>query len=280
MAGSQRANLAFSHFGRQMRKERLARGWSLPELAARTGINHGHLSRIERGVRPPTENVADLCDEAFPERKGWFREYYEESKSWTPAGFRSWAEYEDHAVRLRVWSPGIIHGLLQTAGYARSLMSVEPAVTDEIIRVRLASRVERQRRVLMREDPPSAWFMVDELSLYRCVGSPQTMAEQMSRLIEVAAEPLVTVTVMPAVTHPANASAFIIAGDSAAYAEHMAGGFTYSEDETVSALAVRFDMLRGECYRVSESLALIREMRELWKAGVSPLTRAATGGTA
>lgn len=73
MAGTQRENLAFGHFGRQMKKERLARGWSLPELSQRMGgVNHAHLSRIERGVRPPTENIAQVCDRVFPERKGWF----------------------------------------------------------------------------------------------------------------------------------------------------------------------------------------------------------------
>lgn len=262
-----------------MKKERLARGWSLRELSARTGINFSHLGRIENGHRPPTEAVADACDRVFPERRGWFREYYEESKSWMPPGFRSWAEFEDKASSLRVWSPGIVHGLLQTGDYARALITVEPAITDEIARVRLASRMERQRRVLLREDPPSAWFVVDELSLYRRVGSPDDMAMQMDHLIEVAAMTGVTVTVMPAVTHPANASELIIA-DSAAYVEHLVGGLVYTEDVTVSALAVRFDTLRGECYRVSESLALIREMRELWTAGVSPLTRAATAGPA
>jgi hypothetical protein len=89
--------------------------------------------------------------------------------------------------------------------------------------------------------------------------------------------PLVTVTVMPAVAHPANASELIIA-DSAAYVEHMTGGYVYTDDLAVSGLAVRFDTLRGECCKVSESLALIREMRGLWSAGVSPLTRAATAG--
>jgi hypothetical protein len=62
------------------------------------------------------------------------------------------------------------------------------------------------------------------------------------------------------------------------YAEHMAGGFTYTDEETVSALAVRFDSLRGECYRVSESAALIERLGETWTAGVSPLTRTATAG--
>ena len=61
-------------------------------------------------------------------------------------------EYEDKAASLRVWSPGIIHGLAQTEGYARSLIDVEPATTDEIARVRLANRMARQRRVLYREE--------------------------------------------------------------------------------------------------------------------------------
>jgi transcriptional regulator with XRE-family HTH domain len=74
MVGTQNGSPA-QHFGKQMRKERLARGWSLPELSARTGINAGHLSRIETGKRPPTEHVALALDAAFPERKGYFLEY-------------------------------------------------------------------------------------------------------------------------------------------------------------------------------------------------------------
>ena len=78
-----------------MRKERLARGWSLREFSARTGINIGHASRIENGKRPPTENVAAACDAAFPERKGWFTEYYEELSTWSevPAAFKDWTEH-------------------------------------------------------------------------------------------------------------------------------------------------------------------------------------------
>jgi hypothetical protein len=33
--------------------------------------------------------------------------------------------------------------------------------------------MERQRRVLMRDDPPLAFFVVDEFALYRLVGSPE-----------------------------------------------------------------------------------------------------------
>jgi transcriptional regulator with XRE-family HTH domain len=276
MAGTQAGNLAFSHFGRQMRKERLARGWSLPELSERTAINAGHLSRIERGVRPPSENVADACDRVFPERRGWFREYYEESKSWTPPGLRSWAEHEDKAVRLSVWAPGIVHGLFQTQDYARALITALPGVTDEAVAVRLASRMDRQRRVLFKDDPPAVSCIVDHPALYRLVGSPAIMAGQMKHLSDVAALPDVTLQVLPAVAHPATASELIIADNNAAYAEHLAAGGVYTEDDTVTALERLFASIRGECYRASESAAIIRKAGQLW-TGESRATAGPTG---
>jgi hypothetical protein len=255
-----------------MKKERLARGWTLREFAARTGINFSHLGRIENGHRPPTEGVALACDRAFPERRGWFLEYYEESKSWMPPGLRSWAEHEDKAVRLSVWSPGIVHGLFQTEKYARTLIAALPGVTDEVVAARLASRMERQRRVLMREDPPQVSCIVDHVALYRCVGSSEGMADQMNRLAEMASLPNVTLQVLPAIAHPASASELIIADNNAAYAEHLAAGGVYTEEETVTRLEMIFATIRGESYRVSESAAIITRAGELWMAGASPVT--------
>jgi transcriptional regulator with XRE-family HTH domain len=280
MAGSQ-VNGAAGHFGRQMKKERLSRGWSLMELAQRMGVDAAHLGRVESGKRPPTENLAAKCDEVFTERQGWFSEFYDESRHWpeVPASFKSWPEYEDKAASLRVWSPSIIHGLLQTEAYASALISVQPAITQETVSARLASRMERQKRVMGRDNPPSAWFVIDELSLYREVGSVEVMAAQLRRLLEVAAMPTITIQVLPAVAHPVNASGFLMA-DDAVWIEHAAGGFVYTEKEVVSGIALRFDSLRGECNRVSESLALIERLEDIWKAGVSPLTRTATVETA
>jgi transcriptional regulator with XRE-family HTH domain len=266
------------HFGKQIRKERLARGWSLPELSARTGINAGHLSRIETGRRPPTEHVARACDAAFPERKGYFLEYYEESRTWAPPGFRDWPELENKATRLSVWSPGIVHGLLQTEDYARALLTTLPGATAEAVAGRLRSRLERQRRVLGREEPPTIRCIVDHAALYRHVGSPEAMAAQLRHLAEVAVVPHVTIQVLPAVAHPATQSGFMIT-DGAAYAEHVIGGFAYTEPETVTVLARLFDSLRDECYRVSESLAIIRKAGDLW-TGESPVTPGPTAASA
>jgi transcriptional regulator with XRE-family HTH domain len=267
-----------SHFGKQLKKERLAHGWSLPELSRRSGIDAGHLSRIENGKRPPTEAIAQACDAVFPERKGWFSEYYEDSRTWAPPGFRSWAEYEDKAARLNVWAPSILHGLLQTEDYARALLETAMGVTDEIVAARLTSRMSRQQRVLMRENPPSACWIIDHTALYRCVGSAEIMAAQMRHLEQVARLPHVTVQVLPAVAHPATQSGLMIA-DDAAYAEHVAGGYVFTDQETVTSMDRLFDTLRGECYRVSESLAIIGKAGELW-TGASRATAVPMAATA
>jgi transcriptional regulator with XRE-family HTH domain len=271
-----------THFGKQMRKERLAHGWGLREFAQQTGLNAGHLSRIENGKRPPTENVAAACDAAFPGRRGWFTEYYEELRGWSevPAAFRNWSELEEKAARLCDWWPSIVTGLLQTEGYARALIDVVPGTTPETAAARLANRMDRQRHLLGRDAPPKITFIVDELALYRRVGTAEVMAEQLRRLLGAAATRLVTLQVLPAVAHNANASGFIVADDAVAYAEHVAGGYVFTDEQTVASLAVRFDSLRGECMKVSESTALLERMAEQWATGVSPLTQTATAAHA
>jgi transcriptional regulator with XRE-family HTH domain len=271
---------AAGHFGRQMKKERLARGWSLGELTQRTAYDPAHLSRIENGVRPPTRALALACDICFPERHGWFTEYYDESRKWAevPAGFRDWSELEDKAVGLRAWSPSIIHGLLQTEDYAAALLRTSPGASDETVSGRLRARMERQRCVLLRDTPPAAWFIVDELSLYRLVGSPAIMTAQVRQLIAMATMPDITIQVLPAVAHPANASGFVIA-DDATWCEHVASGFVYS-DQTVARLQRLFDTLRSESYRASETAALLERMARSWATGASPLTQTPTAETA
>jgi len=143
----------------------------------------------------------------------------------------------------------------------------------------LTARVERQSRLLGRQEPHSTWIVVDEMALYRLVGSPEIMADEMRHLLVVAATPWVTVTVMPAVAHAANASGFVLA-DDAAWCEHLAAGGVFTDPQIVSALAARFDSLRAESYRASESAAMIGKAGELWTAGVNPATQMATAASA
>jgi len=271
------------YFGRQVRRARRAAGWTLAEFGQRIGYDPGQISRIENGKRPPTELFAQMCDRAFPDRDGWFGEFYAESRTWiaTPPWFRSWVEHEQQAATLRIWQLGVLSGLLQTEQYARAILAVNPGVTEEQVSERLAARLARQA-ILARDDPdpPAAWFLVDEAALRRCVGSPEIMAGQLAHLAGVARLPAVTIQVVPSIAHAGLLGGFAVAG-RAAYVETAVAGQVFEDADIIAGLLTRFDTLRNEAFRGSESLALIERMCEEWTAsGARAATRVTTAGNA
>ena len=248
-----------AHFGRQVKKERLARGWTLPHLEEVTGIDNGHWSRIENGKRPPTEKIAVAADKAFHERTGWFYEYWSELQTWSevPSYFKPWAEYELSTTTLRAWSPVSLNGLLQTEDYARAQISMEPRLTAEQVAERAANRIARQQRVLYRDEPPLVHFLVSLASLR---DMPRRLRPaQLRRLLEVAALPNVTLQVVPVQWHAGMSAGFVIT-DNAAYTESVTSGQLYADEESVARYKERFDSIRAESMMASESVALIREM--------------------
>jgi transcriptional regulator with XRE-family HTH domain len=269
------------YFGQQVRRARRAAGWTLTEFGQRIGYDPGQISRIENGRRPPTELFAQMCDRAFPDRDGWFSEFYAESRTWiaTPPWFRSWVEHEQHTATLRIWQLGVLSGLLQTEDYARAILTVEPGVTEDEVSARLTARLARQA-VLTRDDPPTAWFLVDEAALRRCVGSPATMAAQLAHLAGLACLPNVTIQAVPSIAHAGLLGGFALT-ERAAYVETAAAGQVFEDPDIIARLLTRFDTLRNEAFRRSESLTLIERMCEEWKAaGAQAATQAPTAGNA
>ena len=269
------------YFGRQVRRARRAAGWTLTEFGQRIGYDPGQISRIENAKRPPTELFAQMCDRAFPDRDGWFGEFYAESRTWiaTPPWFRSWVEHEQQAATLRIWQLGVLSGLLQTEGYARAILTVEPGVTDDDVNARLTARLARQT-VLIRDDPPAAWFLVDEAALRRRVAPPDVMAAQLARLAGLARLPNLTIQVVPNIAHAGLLGGFAVTG-RAAYVETAVAGQVFEDADIIAGLLTRFDTLRKEAFRGSESLALIERMCEEWKAtGARAVTQAPTAANA
>ena len=269
------------YFGQQVRRARRGAGWTLTEFGQRIGYDPGQISRIENGKRPPTELFAQMCDRAFPDRDGWFSEFYAESRAWiaTPPWFRNWVEHEQHAAALRIWQLGVLSGLLQTEEYARAILAVNPGVTDEQVSERLAARLARQA-ILTRDDPPAAWFLVDEAALRRCIGSQEVMAAQLARLAGLARLPNVTVQVVPNIAHAGLLGGFAVA-ERAAYVETAVAGQVFEDADIIAGLLIRFDTLRNEAFRGSESLTVIERMCEEWKAaGARAATQVTTAGSA
>ena len=161
--------------------------------------------------------------------------------------------------------------LFRSEDYARALIATAPGTDSATATARLRGRMERQRRFWDRQPAVMAALVVDELALYRQVGNAEVMAAQLHRLLEIAAMPAVTLQVMPAIAHASNNSGIMLA-DAAVWVEHAAAGYVFTDPQTVSPLVLRFDTLRAEAYRASESAALIRRLADIWATGVSPLT--------
>jgi transcriptional regulator with XRE-family HTH domain len=254
------------YFGQQVRKSRVAAGWTIKQFGTRVGYDAGQVSRIETGKRPPTETFAEMCDQAFPDRDGWFSDFYQQSRTWiaTPPWFRSWVELEQHATSLRDWQPSILSGLLQTEDYARAILSVNPGVSGEQVAERVEARLARQS-LLTRDEPPTLWFLVDEAALRRRVGSAEVMCAQLSRLAGLAQLPNITIQVVPDIAHAGLLGGFVIA-EAAAFLETPVGGQVFEDHKTHATLLNRFDTIRTEALRGTESISLIERIRDnVWQ---------------
>jgi hypothetical protein len=272
------ANRSVSHLGRTMKLDREAHHLTLRAFAAEIEHDYSTLSRVETGRRPMNEALAVKCDSAFPERRGWYLQYLQESREWTPAGFRDWRDFEDKATVIQFWAPGVIHGMLQTPDYAHALLKTVRSSTVSQINARLNSRMQRQQRILYRPEPPQASFVVDELALYRCVGSPEVMAAQCRHLIEASKLAHVTLQVLRAVEHAVTSSNLMVT-ESAAFAETSLGGYVHTDAETVTTARQLMASITGECYPVSASLVRIERMEQVW-TGVRAATATPKAATA
>jgi transcriptional regulator with XRE-family HTH domain len=277
------------HFGRELQRARLTAGMTLAQVARIVGYHKSQVSRVERGLRAPTERFAQMCDKAFPERAGWFLRFYRDSRQWSamPPWFRPWIEHERRAINLRIWQPSSLSGLLQTEGYALAQLRTSLGATAEQVAQRLSARMARQS-ILTRETPapPMVLFLVDEAALHRLTGSALIMADQLDRLLIVAGLPNVTIQVVPNVMHAETTGGFALAEapkGPAAYIETALTGQVFEDIKIALELSARFDALRTEALRGTESLCLIEEVAREWRqqaTGASPATQARTAASA
>ena len=179
---------------------------------------------------------------------------------------------ESEAATIRDFGLAMIPGLLQTEDYAREVSAMTPCVAEDEVNARVASRLARQQRVLLRDEPPAAWFLVDYFALLRQIGTPEVMAAQMRHLSALARLPYVTIQVVPGIAHAGLLGGFTVT-DKAAYAESVMRGQVFEDEETRSALSLRFDTLRSSACSAPESIKLLRQAADLWSGVRRPTAR-------
>jgi hypothetical protein len=176
------------------------------------------------------------------------------------------------AQSLRIWSPTLIPGLLQTAEYARALfLAAQSDTSDDVIGALVTARLERHA-ILDRADPPDLVVVLDEAVLHRLIGSPQVMHDALVRVAELSQRPHVVVQVVPA-GNGANAGlsgAFgIAAADGMPETLQMDGveDRTTEKRSLVRKAAVAFDRVRADALPRDASRDLILKVAdERWKS--------------
>jgi transcriptional regulator with XRE-family HTH domain len=258
-------------FGSEVRRAREAAGMPQSELGALVPCDKSVVSRIEAGLVQADEAFARACDVSFPQLGGFFMRFWKDCQTWCaafPAAFREFAAYEAEALSIWTFQHSLVPGLLQTEGYAHAVLERHPNVTSEQVAERLSARLARQS-VLKRTDPPLLWVLLDENVLHRYVGGATIMQDQMAHLAAMAQRPNTTVQLIPREeAHVGLTGAFSMvetADAFVAHLEHITDGLMTDSPAIVAHASTRFDALKADAYRRSESLTLIEEVAEKWK---------------
>jgi len=196
--------------GSQLRRLRETRGVSPDDAAEAIRGTRSKISRLELGRSSfKLRDVADLLtfyevtDESDRESllslarqantPGWWHQYADLIPSW----LETYIGLEEAASVIRSYETQFVHGLLQTADYARAVVRLRHETTpnDEVNR-RVDLRLRRQRLV-SEETGPQIWSVTDEAALRRPYGGREVMRAQLEHLLELTQHPRVTVQVLP-----------------------------------------------------------------------------------
>ncbi|MEV4506064.1 helix-turn-helix domain-containing protein [Streptomyces klenkii] len=198
-------------FGNRLREIRKAGGFRTARaFAARAGWSESKASRIENGITQPSEEdlrqYTELTgtSEVYPDLVAtWHNiaEMYVEWRRLHKDGLRPVQEahvplYEG-TRHFRIYEPGVIPGLLQTPGYARSIMGriigfwEIPDDTDAAVAVRMS------RQHVLRDANRQFGILMEETALRSRFGDAEVMAHQLGHLLTVSVLQQVSLGIVP-----------------------------------------------------------------------------------
>ena len=195
--------------GSRLRRLRETSGISREDAGEHIRGSDSKISRLELGRTSIRERdlldllalyevIDDAEREAFLElaRRANTSGWWHRDNDWLPKWFDMYLGLEQAAHMIRCYEPRAIPELLQTAEYARALLTLaHPSESAEAIERRVALRMRRQH-ILTRADPPHLWIIVEEAALGRRIGGSPIWSEQIDRVLEAARHQHITVQVL------------------------------------------------------------------------------------
>jgi transcriptional regulator with XRE-family HTH domain len=211
-------------------------------------------------------------------KRAWWHDYTESA---LPAWFGLYVSLEDSAAMIRQYEPESVPGLLQVRSYAEAVTRLPVGLlTEDQIAHRVRVRMERQA-LLTSPRPPHLQVMLNEAVLYRMVGGPEVMTEQLHHLLDVGERHSVSIRVVPylAGAHGGMNSAFTILTFPNAplspdpveppliYVDTLTGSLYLNKADEVRAYELVWKDLERRALDESASLGLIRQALEAIASG-------------
>ncbi len=229
------------------------------------------------GVVTPRD-IRDLCDlygvtdEAERNRLKQLAREGKQQGWWQPYDltYGTYIGLEAEAVAISAFQSSVVHGLLQTADYARAAAEgAMPRLDPARIDLQIEAKLTRQR-ILTQEDPPRFNVVLDEAALHRAVGGRAVMAAQLGKILDTSTLPNVVVQILPYERgyHPALESNFTILElpdptPGGVYVEGLIGFLFLERTEDLKRYQEVFRQLQSIALSAKDSAEFLTEaMRE------------------
>lgn len=254
-------------FAAELSRLRKISGWSLNDLGERAKYDYTYLSRLERGEKLGSIEVARALDKVYGTEPHLEQLWLLARDDVVPNRYQRFLALEAEATVMQKFNVGAVPGLLQTEGYARELLRTARPRTDDQLAEQVAVRMSRQER-LRGENPPHLRALLDEAVLRRGSRDPQAWQTQLQRLLDDAELPHVTLQVLPfsAGLHDLLGGSLTLLwlanGLSVAYLEGIKTADLFEEPEDVEPLKLSYDLLRDSALSPERSLTFIRQVME------------------
>jgi transcriptional regulator with XRE-family HTH domain len=204
--------------GAELRRLRTKVGLTLDEVAEKMTCSTSKISRLETGKGIPkipdvrelmriygvsSDTEQDMLVRLVHDgrEQGWWESYTEgvEPERYMMDAPGRYASIEGDARTVLAYDITVVHGLLQTEDYMRSVISPllpqqPPRAVDQLVALRL-----RRQEALTRADGPALEFVavIDEAVLRRPVGGTAVMVAQLGHLLSASQLPSVTIRILP-----------------------------------------------------------------------------------
>ncbi|MFE3069936.1 Scr1 family TA system antitoxin-like transcriptional regulator [Streptomyces sp. NPDC059247] len=251
-------------YGSELRRLREEAGLSQQQLGDVVYCTGSLIGQIETAKKVPTRRFSEQLDAALMTGGLFTRMIGLVLKSQLPTWFQPYADMEARATYISTYQSQLVYGLLQTADYARAVLSVDnPERLDELV----AARIERQR-VLEREHPPVVCVVLDEAVLYRKIGSAEIMRRQLAHLLSFKDHPWVQVQILPFESgqHPGLLGSFTVLrfddDPDLFYVPVYGGGHMTADQQVIRERSVGYARLQATALSREDSAALIERVME------------------